>query len=759
MKPFAFGFFLLFSIFCNAQDKFALLIGIDQYEAPRGQRPTGNGRSYFKNLKGCKNDANSMYAVLQSKFQFQPNKIDSIFDNSATRQGILNAMNRLLEKAKEGDYALIYYAGHGSTVKNSLSFEADKTDQSIVPSDTWKEGIHDIRDKELSAIFNRFLDKKVKLTVIFDCCHSGSMARGPNLPSLTSRFFPGENWDAKDPSKPPFPEEREGNGFLIMSASQSNELADEMYDGDIPHGAFTLALIKAINQQSVNESALNLFLAARAIIKSYGSAQEPVIGGSMERQEQTLFGMQKGTMADRTLVPVTSVIENKVQLQGGFALGLYPQNELTLFNATGDTLVKVVIDTVTGINSSTASVLKGKIEDIQPGMFFRITNWVSGNKPLLHVYMPSTGVADSIVEQFTKTVMLLKTSSFIKWTAAYVKGEKNPYTTVFWKDDRCYIRNGTSDAVELTQPTLENILSYCKKDSSLYIELPVTTADLASYKNKIAGNKNIKIVNDPSTAHYTFYGRTGDKGLPAYGFRKKQLSGKDSLESLPLSTDCFELPAQGVTKNIADSLYDRISKISKIRGWLTLETPDATKRSFGYHLELHNHTAKKRMTSGNYKIGDSVTLKLVADADLLAKPDAYLKKYFIYVFAVDQSGAMYLYYPGNDGNVTNQFPKIAGDTMVLINGKPLKEISLIGPYKVPPPSGTDNYFLLACEEPINNASLIFNQPSIYNGIGTRDNNNPLSNLLDMGNVNRRGSSPETLAANWSLRKYSFTCTY
>lgn len=759
MKPFALGFFLLCTIYCNAQDKYALLIGIDQYQAPAGHRSTGNGRSYFKNLKGCKNDANSMYAVLQSKFQFQASEIDTIFDNSANRQGILDAFNRLLSKVKAGDYAVIYYAGHGSTVKNSLSFEVDKKDQSIVPSDTWKEGVHDIRDKELSAIFNKFIDKKVKLTVIFDCCHSGSMSRGPNMPSLSSRFFPGENWDAKDATRPAFPEEREGNLFLILSASQSNEVADEMYDGDIPHGAFTLALIKAINQQSVNESALNLFLVARAVIKSNGYAQEPVIGGSTERQEQTLFGMSKGAVADYTLVAVTGVAENKVHLQGGFALGLYAQNELTMFSPAGDTLVKLMIDTVTGINSSTASVIKGRIEDVQPGMFFRITNWVSGSKSLMNVYMPATGAADSVVEQFTKTAMQLKGSSFIKWMPAYVKGEKNPYTSVFWNEGHCFIRNSTNDAIELVSPTVENILSYCKKDSSLYVEMPVTAAHINAYKNKLLESKNIQLVNDISAAHYMFYGRIGDKGLPAYGFRKKQVNAKDSLESLPLTTDCFELPPPGVVKNIADSLYDRISKISKVRGWLNLETPDATKKSFGYHLELHNHTTKKRMTSGNYKIGDSVTVKLVADADLLNNPDAYTKKFYVYVFAVDQSGAMYLYYPGSDGNVTNQFPKLVDEKPVLIDGKPIKEINLIGPYKVPPPSGTDNYFLLACEEPINNAKLIFNQQSIYTGVGTRDNNHPLSGLLDMGNVNRRGSTPENLQANWSLRKYSFTCTY
>ena len=752
MKVFTICFFLLVGNFCNAQDKFALLIGIDQYQAPSGHRSTGNGRSYFKNLKGCKNDANSMYAVLQSKFQFQSKEIDTLFDHSASRQGILDAMNRLLNKAKAGDYAVIYYAGHGSTVKNSLSFEVDKTDQSIVPSDTWKEGIHDIRDKELSAIFNRFLDKKVKLTVIFDCCHSGSMARGPNLPSLTSRFFPGENWDAKDPTKPLFPEEQTGNLFLILSASQSNELADEMYDGDIPHGAFTMALIKAINQQSVNESALQLFLAARAIIKSYGSAQEPVIGGSTERQEQTLFGMSKGSVPDQTLVPVTGIAENKVLLQGGFALGLYPQNELSLFNTSGDTLVKLVVDTVTGINSCTATVVKGKIEDVQPGMFFRITNWVSSNKPMLQVYVPETGVTDGIADQFLSTVKQLKASTFIKWKPAYVKGDNNPYTTVFWNDGHCFIRTDKSDAIELSNPAVDTILSYCKKDSSLYVELPVTSSLVHSYKTKISENKNIKVVHDPAIAQYALYGRLGDHGLPAYGFRKRYLNGKDSLESLPLTTDCFELPVEGVVKNIADSLFDRISKISKISGWLHLESPDLTKKSLGYQIELYNHRTKKRISSGNYKIGDSVTVKLVADAGLLADPGAFSKTYYVYVFAVDQSGAMYLYYPGNDGNVTNKFPKIVDD-------KPVKEVNLIGPYKVPPPSGTDNYFLLACEEPINNASLIFNQQSIYNGIGTRDRNNPLSDLLDLGNANKRGVPPKSLPANWSLQRFSFTCTY
>ena len=68
-------------------------------------------------------------------------------------------MKQLLENSNSGDIAFIYYAGHGSEVRNSLSFEADKKDQSIVPCNTWKEGVRDIRDKNYPKIFNDFIDK------------------------------------------------------------------------------------------------------------------------------------------------------------------------------------------------------------------------------------------------------------------------------------------------------------------------------------------------------------------------------------------------------------------------------------------------------------------------------------------------------------------------------------------------------------------------------------------------------------------------
>ena len=45
------------TLFSTAQEKRALLIAIDNYEAPATYTPSGTGRSLFRNLDGCVNDA------------------------------------------------------------------------------------------------------------------------------------------------------------------------------------------------------------------------------------------------------------------------------------------------------------------------------------------------------------------------------------------------------------------------------------------------------------------------------------------------------------------------------------------------------------------------------------------------------------------------------------------------------------------------------------------------------------------------------
>jgi Caspase domain len=143
-------FILLMCVFStHAQNKNALIIGIDNYTPPPGYNPPATEvLRNIPNLAGCKNDALSIVSLIRSKFEFHEENIDTLFDQEATRVNFLSGIKKLLDKSTRGDVAFIYYAGHGSQVYNSMSKESDKKDETIVPSDAWKEGVSDIRDKE-----------------------------------------------------------------------------------------------------------------------------------------------------------------------------------------------------------------------------------------------------------------------------------------------------------------------------------------------------------------------------------------------------------------------------------------------------------------------------------------------------------------------------------------------------------------------------------------------------------------------------------
>jgi len=729
-----------------AQEKRALIIGIDKYLAPPNAKIEGTARSSFKNLQGCVNDGRAMHSIIVSRFQFPSPNIDTLFNDAANRAGILKAMNSLLEKSKANDLAFIFYAGHGSQVPNSLTKEEDKKDESIVPSDTWKPGVEDIRDKELAKIYNAFLDKGIKLTVIMDCCHSGSLSRGPNDPGLF-RFIDDANYDAKDPSRPTPPEIRPEGNFLIISAAQDNELAQEQRDeNNISHGAFTIALMQALDQQSVNASVSNLFTSIRAILKSNGKKQEPVLGGKPERQLQTLFGITKGILPDKSLIAISGFEYEKVFLQGGFALGLNKENELVKFKGT-DTLVKLEIDSIYGVNKCRARVVKGDIKDLKAGELLEVTNWVSSSAPLLKVYIPSGKMNYSDVTKMAGISQELRQSKKIKWVNELEKAD--PYTSIYFDGEKFRANVEGKDVPVPSSLTSAALIQLSKQDSSFYFELPASTELAAAVAERLQSvkNKSIVIVNNITDAHYTLYGTIDENGKPAYGLRRAQTSARDSLESMPVQTKSFPLNNNSpeMATDVSDSLYEYAMRLSKIRGWVQLTGPKEGESNFPFHLEMKNKETDNQITDNKYKIGEKVAFHLVANEGYTG---ANKVKRFIYVFLIDKAGNMILAYPDADaGNVGNQFPKFENFNLV-------KDVFLFEG-TVSEPVGTDNYFLLASDEPITNYAMVFNQEGVRAAGGEES---PLGNLLNMGNEGGTRSLKKTVS-NWNLIRLSVKSHY
>jgi len=135
--------------------KYGLCIGINKFYE------TSN------NLRGCVNDANAGKALLQRRgFTVQ-----SLLDSNATRAKILESLYSLQNKAQIGDEVFITLSSHGSHIDDENGDEIDQLDETWVTHD-----MKHIIDDELRSIIDGFKDG-VKITVISDSCHSGTITR------------------------------------------------------------------------------------------------------------------------------------------------------------------------------------------------------------------------------------------------------------------------------------------------------------------------------------------------------------------------------------------------------------------------------------------------------------------------------------------------------------------------------------------------------------------------------------------------------
>src|SRR3954469_5595483 len=267
----------------------ALLIGINDYAAfipPHARTTPAPGRDW-PNLAGAVNDVNIMRNMLVALYGFDRNDIVTLTDQVATREAILGGIEQhLVNPAAKDDVILFYYAGHGSQVRNSLSDERDKLDESLVPADS-RAGAADIRDKELRMLFNRILDRGARLTVILDNCHSSSGARGLGTGAQPRGITPDLR-DVADGVTVPRPESR---GALVLAAAQDTDTAWEMRDREGKfHGAFSWAWVRAMRDCASGEPSIETFLRAQARMRAETPYQEPTIAGTADTRMAPFLG-------------------------------------------------------------------------------------------------------------------------------------------------------------------------------------------------------------------------------------------------------------------------------------------------------------------------------------------------------------------------------------------------------------------------------------------------------------------------------------
>lgn len=147
---------------------YALLIGLNGVD--KNQYAGWDGA-----LNVCENDAVVMEAFAKSK---KINNIKKLLGKQATREAVLEELNKAATTLKEGDLFLLYYSGHGGNEIPDLNgdeFEKgnawkDKFDES------WCLYNGQLIDDELFFQWKLF-KKGVRIVVISDSCFSGDIVK------------------------------------------------------------------------------------------------------------------------------------------------------------------------------------------------------------------------------------------------------------------------------------------------------------------------------------------------------------------------------------------------------------------------------------------------------------------------------------------------------------------------------------------------------------------------------------------------------
>jgi hypothetical protein len=268
--------------------KRALLIGINRYQIPGAD------------LRGCVNDVENMAAALEDLYGFRTSDIETIADFDATKKAMQAGIRGLVKAGRKGDVLFLHYSGHGSNVPDDDGDEADHRDEILCPTDLdWKDPF---RDDWLRRTFDT-LRPGVSLTVVMDCCHSGTNTRAIDPPDapVVPRYLPNP-WDimaAESGRKlkgrvtgrlrrtPP----RKGGPdvvavtmpeTLVAGCRDTQTSADAYIDGSY-NGALTWSLVSALRTTSGALTCRELHARSVALLRKGKYEQVPQLEGRKAR--------------------------------------------------------------------------------------------------------------------------------------------------------------------------------------------------------------------------------------------------------------------------------------------------------------------------------------------------------------------------------------------------------------------------------------------------------------------------------------------
>lgn len=248
-------------------------------------------------LLGCINDANAWAELLFSHYDFPRSDIKLLTNAEAKKKDYINGIKSLLAGAASGDVLVFTNSSHGSYLADK-SGDEEKYDQVICPYDV-KENI--LLDDELREIFSD-LKPGVRLTVISDSCHSGTVTRAiPIVPpsvadDIRMRFMDphlrGDRelqnvFKARPKRREVYPEAEMKE--LLLAGCKDIEYSYDARIRGVYHGAMSCFALQAIRDANYKITYAELVKRVRKLLDEVGFPQHPQLEGRDERKNQQIF--------------------------------------------------------------------------------------------------------------------------------------------------------------------------------------------------------------------------------------------------------------------------------------------------------------------------------------------------------------------------------------------------------------------------------------------------------------------------------------
>ncbi len=266
--------------------KKALLFGVNRYKIPGAD------------LRGCVNDVHNIAAALAKWCGFSKSSIRKVTDFRCTTERMMREIAGLIESARRGDVLYLHFSGHGSNVPDKDGDEADGRDEILCPTDLdWRKPP---TDDWIGKQFDR-LPSGVNLTVVFDCCHSGTATRAFEPPDvkIKSRYLPSP-WDLvavesgrslkgkvkRGRKKKKRKKKSRGNITIenrpevFISGCKDDQTSADAYIRGSYNGALTYNLVATINARRGKLSMRELHEETLDRVKKGGFSQTPQVFGS-----------------------------------------------------------------------------------------------------------------------------------------------------------------------------------------------------------------------------------------------------------------------------------------------------------------------------------------------------------------------------------------------------------------------------------------------------------------------------------------------